>query len=101
MYQEINVYQFRDQFQDIRPDNFSYDGLTALYDYFEDLADDIGEMIEFDPIAICYEYSEYDSLKEYNDSVQPDKEFKSLDDLRNETIVISIPDSDGFIVLDY
>ncbi len=101
MYQEINVYQFRDQFQDIRPDNFSYDGLTALYDYFEDLADDMGEMIEFDPIAICCEYSEYDSLKEYNDSVQPDIDFKSLDDLMNETIVISIPDREGFIVLDY
>lgn len=44
--------------------NFSFEGANALQAYLEDLSDDIGEDIEFDPIAWCVEYSEYDSLAE-------------------------------------
>ncbi len=39
--------------------NFSYEGANALQEYLEDLSDEIGENIEFDPIAWCCEYSEY------------------------------------------
>lgn len=46
--------------------SFSLDGLKALFEYLEDLSDDIGEPIELDPIAIRCEYSEYESVKEYN-----------------------------------
>ena len=53
-----------DWFRRYREDNFSYMGLDALYDYFDGLEGDIGEQIQFDPIAICSEYSEYDSLEE-------------------------------------
>ncbi len=31
---------FIDRMMDIRPDNFSYDGLVALFEYFEQLEDD-------------------------------------------------------------
>jgi hypothetical protein len=41
-----------------RMDNFSYDGLRALFEYFENLEDDIGEEIECDVIAICCDYHE-------------------------------------------
>jgi len=34
---------------------FSYDGLNALFDFYEVLEDETGEQIEFDPIAICCE----------------------------------------------
>ena len=44
--------------------NFSLEGAIALQEYLEDISDDIGENIEFDPIAWCVEYSEYDSLAE-------------------------------------
>ncbi len=96
MYQEINIYQFRDQFNEIRPDNFSYDGLTAIYDYFEQLEDDIGEKIEFDPIAVCCEYSEYDSLEELNQDYS--HQYASLEELEESTTVLRIPDSDGFVI---
>lgn len=58
MIQTLNKDQFRFQMNQIRPDNFSYEGQGVLFDYFEQLEDDLGEKIEFDPIAICCEYAE-------------------------------------------
>ena len=29
----INEFEFKNEFKKIRPDNFSYDGLTVLYDH--------------------------------------------------------------------
>jgi hypothetical protein len=42
MYQSINEYDFIRAFEQVRPDNFSRAGLSALYDYFEQLEEDIG-----------------------------------------------------------
>lgn len=53
MYQTIGLSQFRDGFK-YRPDSFSYEGLGALFDYLETMDEDV----EFDPIAICCEFSE-------------------------------------------
>ena len=57
--QTVTESDFRDAFQAIRPDNFSYEGLGALYDYLENLSDDIGDDIELDVIALCCDYTEY------------------------------------------
>jgi len=64
MKKTISFHEFQRDFQDVRPDNFSYDGLKALFDYLEDLSDDCGTEIELDVIAICCEFSEYDSAME-------------------------------------
>lgn len=45
-------------------DNFSLEGAKAVQAWFEELSDSTGENIEFDPIAWCVEFSEYDSVKE-------------------------------------
>ena len=58
MKQTINFSQFYDAFQSIRPDNFSYQGLRILYDWFESYQDDTGEEIELDVIAICCDFNE-------------------------------------------
>lgn len=60
MKQTVNVYQFRDAFQKIRPDNFSYDGLTILFDYLERFEEECGEELELDVIGICCEWDEAD-----------------------------------------
>lgn len=60
MKQTVNLYEFREAFRAIRPDNFSYEGLELLFDYLEQLGEDIGEEIELDVIAICCDYSEDD-----------------------------------------
>ena len=57
----VSLHDFRDAFRKAdRTTNFSYDGLEILFEYFEQLEDDLGEEIEFDVIAICCEYAEDD-----------------------------------------
>lgn len=80
-----------------RGDQFTYDGLCALYDYLEMLSDDIGEPIEYDPIGLCCEYAEYSYFKE----VQQDYDIDSFEDLQNTTTVICLDgesEHNGFII---
>jgi hypothetical protein len=58
MKQTVYFSDFQDAFQKVRPNNFSYEGLQQLFDYFESYEDDTGEQIELDVIAICCDYSE-------------------------------------------
>jgi len=65
MKKSITKCQFHDEFKAYnRQDNFSYDGLNALYDYLEQYEEDTGCDVELDVIAICCEYTEYDSADE-------------------------------------
>ena len=52
MKSQVTFSQFVDGFN-CRPDNFTYTGLRALYDAFEEIEEDIGNEITFDPIGIC------------------------------------------------
>ena len=107
MKKTISFYEFQRDFQDVRPDNFSYDGLKALFDYLEDYAEDCGTEIELDVIAICCEFSEYDSAmeaaKNYNfepdEDDEDDQETAALEFLEYHTSVITI--DGGVIIQDY
>lgn len=61
-----------------RSDNFTRAAREALFDYYEQLEDDLGEDIEFDCIAICCDWSEYadaqDWAKDYYTADQYDRE---------------------------
>jgi hypothetical protein len=55
----VSRYDFERAFVDAnRRDNFSYEGLNALFDYLEDYEEQTGEEIELDVIAICCDYDE-------------------------------------------
>lgn len=54
----VNFYTFRDAFKAIRPDNFSREGLSVLWDYLEQYEEDCGEEIELDVIALCCDFNE-------------------------------------------
>jgi hypothetical protein len=43
---------------------WSYGATKALFDYYEQLSEDMGEDIEFDPVAIRCEWSQYPSALE-------------------------------------
>jgi hypothetical protein len=91
----LTRFRFVDEFRKIRPDNFSYEGLHALYDYLDDLSYDIGQPIEFDPIAICCDFREYESFKQLQEDYNS---IESMEELHNHTTVINLEDSDGFII---
>lgn len=54
----VDLYQFRNEFQSIRPNNFSYEGLSILFDYLEQLEQDCDNEMELDVIALCCDFSE-------------------------------------------
>ena len=90
-----DAYQFERAFSAAgRKDQFSYNGLHALFEYLDDLSDDIGEDIEMDVVALCCEWSEYESLEAY--CLDYGAEYESLDDLRDHTEVIEF---DGGIIV--
>ena len=94
----IDEYQFRAAFQDYgRADQFSYEGLSALFSWLDELSDDTGEPMELDVIALCCDFTEYENLAELQQNY-PDIE--SIDDLNDNTFVIPVND-EAFIIQDY
>ena len=100
MYQEITSSEFSDWFltSETYKNNFSYKGLKSLYNYFIDLEEDTGDNIEFDPVAICCEYSEYENLEEIKNNYN---DIETIEDLRDHTQVIEISGSDKIIIQDF
>lgn len=84
MKQTINFSTFQMAFEAIRPNNFSYEGLTVLFDYLEQYESDTGEPIELDVIALCCDYSEMTAEEfatdyGYSDEFEEDQKI-TLDD---------------------
>ena len=78
-----------------RENNFSNAGLSALFDYLEELENETGQPIELDVIALCCDYSEYENLAEFQKDYG--EEYESMDDVRDATTVIKV-DDEAFII---
>ena len=95
----INEYQFGDSFEKMnRKGNFSYEGKKALFAYFTEYELEMGIELELDIIAICTEFSEYDSILDFNEDY--DEEFTDIEEIKGYTQVIPI-DYESFIIQDY
>jgi hypothetical protein len=99
MKKTVTVYDFIEAFQKIRPDNFTLDGLRALFAHLEELESCMGgEELELDPIAFCQDFSEYSNAME----AAADLGFECEDEedaykrVESETVVI--PFQGGIII---
>jgi len=90
----LNKDQFRFHMNAIRPDNFSYEGLGELFDYFEQIENDTQTDMEFDAIAICCDFSQC-SLDEFLDSFKIDCE-KVASNTYKKTVIDSYIEKNGF-----
>jgi len=80
MYTQISKYDFIDAFKNLdRVSNFQYDGLEALFEYLTDLERDCGESYELDVIALCCDFTRFDSIEDYNQ--QYSTNYVSMDDV--------------------
>ena len=95
----IDFHQFANWFQEHRPHNFSRVGLQGLFDYLEEYEDSTGESIEFDPIAFCCEYTEYENMEEFWQDYDKE-EYPDLDEIRDYTQVIELG-NDSFIIQNF
>ena len=110
MKQSLTFNGFHDAFRAYdRLDNFSYDGLKALFDWFEDMEENDGEQVELDVIGICCEFTEEHwsdiadnysiDLPESGDDIYA-RALNRLaveDYIDNNTLVVSAPDSGDFV----
>ena len=71
MKQRVNQYDFEQAFRSHGRfggdhDNFSYEALQLLFEYFEELEDSCDTEIELDVIAICCDYCEMSKSEIYS-----------------------------------
>jgi hypothetical protein len=93
--QEISERQFIEAFTHAgRKDNFSYNGLSALYEY----AEDVNQEYMLDVIKLCGNFCEYDNLSDYLE-VYPEDKFENIDEISTKTTLIK--HDTGFIIESY
>ena len=102
MFQRVNLLDFLNAFEaHNRGDAYSYEGLEALFNTYEDLEEDLGKPWELDVIGICCDWTEYDNLKAVLDAYDLEG-VESVDDLQDYTRVISnYSDSDSVLIMDF
>ena len=106
MKQTITFNAFVDEFNrfEDRKDQFSYQGKRSLFEYLEYYEEDTGEQIELDIVALCCEFTEYDSLEEFHKNYP--EAYDTLETIEEQTVVIPILDNAGnkterFIIQDF
>jgi len=99
----VNFYDFKREFQAIRPNNFSNEGLAILFDYLESYEDDTGEELELDIIALCCDYTE-ETLEEIinNYDIEIDRNEDKLEQvkyfLEQNTMIVGVLDDEETII---
>lgn len=87
----ISLHDFREGFKRLGRENFSYEGLAILFEYLEQLEEDTGEELEYDPMSLCGDFEEYGNIEEAAEDygITPEK-------LRERTMVLDF--AGGIIV---
>lgn len=91
----VTFTDFCDGFTGDYKNSFSYEGKRELFDYLESYESQTGKNIDFDPIALAVEYTEYDNLADF--SKQFGSIFLTLSELEDETTVIEC--TNGHIIV--
>ena len=98
MKRTITEHEFMDGFKGSYADSFSYEGMKALYEYFTELEEDTSFDMEFDPIAIHCEYTEYEDFTEFlgdYEDYAKDHNIKNTEDLQEHTQVIEFTSAES------
>lgn len=92
MYKTISKNEFSDTFHKMgRGKEFSYEGLSTLYDYLEEYEESTGEKMELDVIALCCDFAEL-TKKEIKEEYD-----MTLEELEENTTVLPVK-KDTYIV---
>lgn len=105
MHKRIYLSDFVEAFNEHGRDNqFPPAALEALFEFFEELEDETGELVELDVIAICCSFTEYDSPQDCAEDMFLDVEDMEDEDiislLQEHTIVIPLK-SGGIVIQNY
>jgi len=67
---------------------FGYEGWLLLIEHMEEIEEMQEEEMEFDPIAICCDFTRYENLKEFQDAYG--EEYETLEDIEMDAQVLYI-----------
>lgn len=103
--QTASFYDFQEAFRRMdRQSQYTYAGLRGLFDYLEQLSDDIGEPIELDVIALCCDYNEDSFLAvarnydiDLSDCDDDDAIRETVLDYLNDNTVVAWSDDDSVV----
>jgi len=93
----INQYEFANWFAEHRPNNFSPIGRLELYEMLKSYEEDTGEEIEFDPIAFCCEYREYQDMEEFWQDYEKE-DYPDEESIMDATFYWAFGNGDSFII---
>lgn len=108
----LNESEFVNRFMAIRPNQFSREALADLFEHLGELEREMQDEMEFDPISICCDWTEYASAleaaegygferKETDDDERADRnEEAALAFLADQTTVLELG-SGGVVVLNF
>ena len=100
MIQTVNLHDFRQAFHDCgRGEQFSYEALGLIFDWFEQLEQDTGTPYELDVIALCCDISER-STDDIRADYELDTDTDVLKYLNHHTSVIG-DTSDAIIFIQF
>tara|TARA_R110000782_G_scaffold117122_1_gene207206 strand:- start:792 stop:1118 length:327 start_codon:yes stop_codon:yes gene_type:complete len=89
MYQTINFYDFERAFINSRRENqFTHLAKQELFNWLECLEDDQGKPIELDIISLCCEFTEFESIQEFQQ--QYGEQYKTFEDIEYDTLLIPV-----------
>tara|TARA_R110000823_G_scaffold201784_2_gene332679 strand:- start:7256 stop:7552 length:297 start_codon:yes stop_codon:yes gene_type:complete len=98
MKQSITQSDFIDAFHNCgRGEQFTYDGLKALYDFLEEMNEGSDFEYELDVIALCCEFTEYSDFEELQENYS---NIEDREELENSTLVINVG-VDSFIIQNF
>ncbi len=92
MIKTVSVHEFREAFRQMdRHHGWTHEGLEALYYWLEDV---VGEQYELDVIALCCEFTEWESLEAFQKAYG--ERYQARSDIADNTTFIDI-DGERFI----
>ena len=101
VYTQLNAYDIA---RDLSNDEYAswhknYDACLALAEFLEESATEFSGPIELDAVALRCEFSLMNDIADYNK--QYSHNCRDIEEIREFTTVIEIPNSDSFIIQDY
>lgn len=94
MIQHVTFSMFANSFDQ---NDYSYEALSKLFDYYESLEEDSGKQITFDPIAIRCDWTEYDSIED----ALFDYGGIDVDELKKSTDVLEVVNTSRVLVRNF
>lgn len=94
MRETVTFTRFCDGFVEVgRTSHFSYDGKRALFDHITGLEEDFDYEVEFDPVGLCSEWTEYAATNRTH--------FEDVNQLALNEVVVKIAGTKGFLVYEF